>query len=178
MSTLSVDVERVTLNGVTSSVRRSCPRPFSQKPRSNVPTAPQSGILSFSVSINTPPGKCSTRRRPSRHPRVSTETRRAPLPNTHSHSPPSLTHPSTERTLAGGQHGALPDVQVPIHRGPARLHRGEKASSTQGEQPGQRRLPRGARDVGRERQHEPVRQCRAVEARVRRRPGVIPRRRG
>ena len=53
MSTLSVDVERVTLNGVTSSVRRSCPRPFSQKPRSNVPTAPQSGILSFSVSINT-----------------------------------------------------------------------------------------------------------------------------
>ena len=91
---------------------------------------------------------------------------------------PSLTYPSTERTLAGGQHGALPDVKIPIHRGPARLHRGEKDDFTQGEQPGQRRLPRGARDVGRERQHEPVRQCRAVEARVRRRPGVIPRRRG
>ena len=128
-----------------------------------------------STPMDTPPGKCSTRRRPSRHPRVSTETRGAPLPNTHSHSPPSLTHPSTERTLAGGQHGALPDVQVPIHRGPARLHRGKK-DFTQGEQPGQRRLPRGARDVGRERQHEPVRQCRAVEARVRRRPVVIPRR--
>ena len=42
-------------------------------------------------------GKCSTRRRPSRHPRVSTETRRAPLPNTHSHSP-SLTHVSIDRT--------------------------------------------------------------------------------
>lgn len=67
------------------------------KARSNVPTAPQSGILSFSVSINTPPGKCSTRRRPSRHPRVSTETHRAHLPHNHSHST-SFPHPSIDRT--------------------------------------------------------------------------------
>ena len=100
MSTLSVDVERVTLNGVTSSVRRSCPRPFSQKPRSNVPTAPVRNTFLFRVDqhvMDPPPGKCSTRRRPSRHPRVSTETRRAPLPRTHSHSP-TFPHSSIDRT--------------------------------------------------------------------------------
>ena len=100
MSTLSVDVERVTLNGVTSSVRRSCPRPFSQKPRSNVPKAPVRNTFLFRVDqhvMDPPPGKCSTRRRPSRHPRVSTETRRAPLPRTHSHSP-TFPHSSIDRT--------------------------------------------------------------------------------
>ena len=47
--------------------------------------------------MDPPPGKCSTRRRPSRHPRVSTETRRAPLPRTHSHSP-TFPHSSIDRT--------------------------------------------------------------------------------
>ena len=48
-------------------------------------------------AMDPPPGKCSTRRRPSRHPRVSTATRRAPLPRTHSHSP-SFPHVSIDRT--------------------------------------------------------------------------------
>lgn len=77
-------------------------------------TAPQSGILSFSVSINT-----RWTRRPGsvRHADDRRGTRACPPKPAVPLSPaltvthhPSLTYPSTERTLAGGQHGALPDV--------------------------------------------------------------------